>query len=141
MLGISRALALEKGSGDVIQTRYSLCNTTHRRSSMRYPDRRSRCIPLRSRSAPARMPTGSTPAQVRVPRHACVTGTIQRVLQETRAGDRKKDRGLPYYRPSIAMREVVSYSGLLELAFLMASCSEDWIELLLRTGPAINYFG
>jgi len=87
------------------------------------------------------MPTGSTPAQVRVPRHACVTGTIQRVLQETRAGDRKKDRGLPYYRPSIAMREVVSYSGLLELAFQMASCSEDWIELLLRTGPAINYFG
>jgi hypothetical protein len=82
-------------------------------------------------------------AQVRigVPDHACVTGTIQRVRQETRVEDRKKDKTLPYYRPTIAMREVVSYSGLLVLAFDLASCAETLVELLSRTAPAINYFG
>ena len=57
--------------------------------------------------------------QVRIgaPAHACVTGTIQRVRQETRAEDRKKDRRLPFYRTTIALREIVSYSGLLRVAF------------------------
>jgi hypothetical protein len=84
-----------------------------------------------------------TEAQVRigVPDHACVTGTIQRVLQETRAEDRKKDRSLAYYRPTIAMREVVFYSGLLALAFDLASFAAHFSDLLMRTAPAINYFG
>jgi hypothetical protein len=82
-------------------------------------------------------------AQVRigVPNHACVTGTIQRVRQETRVEERKIDRRVPYYRPTIAMREVVSYSGLLTVAFDLASCSETLADLLVRAAPAINYFG
>ena len=82
-------------------------------------------------------------AQVRigVPNHACVTGTIQRVRQETRMEERKSDRRVPYYRPTIAMREVVSYSGLLTVAFDLASCSETLADLLVRAAPAINYFG
>jgi hypothetical protein len=79
--------------------------------------------------------------RIALPRHACVTGTIQRVRQETRAEERKKDRRLPYYRTSIALREVVSYSGVLRLAFHLASCSSDLNDLLPRTAPAINYFG
>lgn len=82
-------------------------------------------------------------AQIRigVPFHACVTGTIQRVRQETRPEDRKKDRSLPYYRTTIAMREVVSYSGPLSLAFDTAHCSAILIDILTRAAPAINYFG
>ncbi len=82
-------------------------------------------------------------AQVRigVPDHACVTGTIQRVRQETRIEDRKKDPSVPHYRTTIAMREVVSYAGLLAVAFDLASCSETLVDLLLRAAPAINYFG
>lgn len=79
--------------------------------------------------------------RIGVPNHACVTGTIQRVRQETRVEDRKKDPSVPYYRPSIAMREVVSYSGLLTVAFDLASCSEALVDLLPRIAPAINYFG
>jgi hypothetical protein len=82
-------------------------------------------------------------AEVRigVPDHVCVTGTIQRVLQETRAEDRKKDPSLSYYKPTIAMREVVFHSGVLSLAFNLTSSSEDLTNLLLRTAAAINYFG
>lgn len=79
--------------------------------------------------------------RIGVPDHVCVTGTIQRVLQETRADERKKDRSLPFYRSTIAMREVVSYDGRLALAFDRNSCVESLVDLLMRTAAAINYFG
>lgn len=81
--------------------------------------------------------------QVRIgaPSHACVTGTIQRVRQQTRAEDRKKDRRVPYYRTTIALREIVSYSGLLRVAFSRGKSSSKFLDLLAHTAPAINYFG
>jgi hypothetical protein len=79
--------------------------------------------------------------RIGVPQHACVTGTIQRVRQETRDSERKQNRDLPFYRSSIAMREVVHYRGLLNIAFDRTSCSERLRDLLTRAAPAINYFG
>jgi hypothetical protein len=76
--------------------------------------------------------------RIGVPDHVCVTGTIQRVLQETRADERRKDSSLPFYRSTIAMREVVSYGGRLALAFERTSCVESLADLLMRTAPAIN---
>jgi hypothetical protein len=72
-----------------------------------------------------------------VPQHACVTGTIQTVRQETR----DSERGRPFYRSSIAMREVVHYRGRLSIAFNLKTCGEDLTDLLVRAAPAINYFG
>ncbi|MGB6943785.1 MAG: hypothetical protein WBE37_15405 [Bryobacteraceae bacterium] len=79
--------------------------------------------------------------RIGAPSYACVTGTIQRVRQETRAEDRKKDRRLPFYRTTIALREIVSYSGLLRVAFDREYGTDHLTEVLSRTAPAINYFG
>lgn len=75
--------------------------------------------------------------RIGVPQHACVTGTIQRIRQETRAADRKKNPELSRYRPNIAMREVAHFQGVLRIAIHAA----DLKQLLLRAAPAINYFG
>jgi hypothetical protein len=79
--------------------------------------------------------------RVGVPQHACVTGTIQTVRHETRDSERKRNPGIPFYRSSIAMREVVHCRGMLRVAFDLATCGEPLQALLLRTAPAINYFG
>jgi hypothetical protein len=76
-----------------------------------------------------------------VPQHACVTGTIQSVRQETRDSERKQNPDLPFYRASIAMREVVHYRGILNIAFDLMTCGERLTDLLIRAAPAINYFG
>jgi hypothetical protein len=76
-----------------------------------------------------------------VPVAACVTGTIQRVRQETRAEDRKKDPSAPPYRATIAMREVVHYQGFITLAFDLATCTPYLADLLATAAPGINYFG
>jgi hypothetical protein len=80
-----------------------------------------------------------TKAEVRigVPQHACVTGTIQRIRQETRGTDRKANPELPPYRSNIAMREVVHFQGAMRIAIN----APDLAPLLLATAPAINYFG
>ena len=82
----------------------------------------------------------AVPLRIGPPEHACVTGTIQSVRQETRDKG-AREPGLPPYRSSIAMREFVHYSGLLRLAFELDSCPEQFIALLRRVAPAINYFG
>jgi hypothetical protein len=79
--------------------------------------------------------------RIGVPQHACVTGTIQSVRQETRDSERKQNRDLPFYKSSIAMREVVHYRGVLNVAFDRTTCSERLTDLLTRAAPAINYFG
>jgi hypothetical protein len=76
-----------------------------------------------------------------VPRHACVTGTIQSVRQEIRDVERKRHPGMPPYRSTIAMREFVHYQGTMRLAFDLESCPTEFIALLLRVAPAINYLG
>ncbi len=90
-------------------------------------------------SDPADLVRRLTKAAVRigVPQHVCVTGTIQRIRQETRASDRKKDPELPPYRPNIAMREVAHFQGVLRIAIHAA----DLKQLALGVAPAINYFG
>jgi hypothetical protein len=86
---------------------------------------------------------GLAKASVRigVPEHACVTGTIQSVRQETREVERKRNPQLAWYRGNIAMREFVHYQGDLRLAFDGETCPGDLIALLLRTAPAVNYLG
>jgi hypothetical protein len=79
--------------------------------------------------------------RIGVPRHACVTGTIQSVRQETRDVERKRKPDSPPYRSSIALREVVHHSGTIGAAFDLNTCSHELIALLLQTAPAINYFG
>jgi hypothetical protein len=79
--------------------------------------------------------------RIGVPQHACVTGTIQSVRQETPAAERKRKPRLPPYRANIAMREFVHFQGTLSLAFDLESCTEDLIGLLQRVAPAINYLG
>src|SRR5271154_5727987 len=79
--------------------------------------------------------------RIGVPEHACVTGTIQSIRQETRDVDRKRKPGLPPYRASIGMREFVHYFGTISLAFDLDSCTPDLIGLLLYVAPAINYLG
>lgn len=89
------------------------------------------------------MVKGLAKANVRmgVPQHACVTGTIQTVRQETREDERKRNPGLPWYRASIAMREFVYYQGGLRLAFDRETCNSELAMLLRRIAPAINYLG
>lgn len=82
-----------------------------------------------------------TSLRVGVPHHACVTGTTQRVRQETRDVDRKQNPELPPYRASIAMREFVHYQGTIRLAFDLKSCPPGLIALLPQAAPAINYLG
>jgi hypothetical protein len=79
--------------------------------------------------------------RIGVPRHACVTGTIQSVRQEVREVERKRNPELPPYRASIAMREFVHYQGTVGLAFEVKTCAAELIPLLVRIAPAINYFG
>jgi hypothetical protein len=79
--------------------------------------------------------------RIGVPQHACVTGTIQMVRQETREDERKKNPGLPWYRASIAMREFVYYQGDLRLAFERLTCNSGLAMLLRQIAPAINYLG
>lgn len=79
--------------------------------------------------------------RIGVPRHACVTGTIQTIRQEIRDGERRRNRALPPYRASIAMREFVHYQGTIRLAFDLETCSPELGALLLQTAPAINYLG
>jgi hypothetical protein len=79
--------------------------------------------------------------RIGVPEHACVTGTIQSVRQETRAIERKRNPHLPWYRPNIGMREFLFYQGDLRLAFDLESCQPNLITLLRQTAPAVNYLG
>lgn len=76
-----------------------------------------------------------------MPKHACVTGTIQSVRQETRDVERKRNPELPPYRANIAMREFVHYHGTLRLAFDVKNGAPEFIALLLQIAPAINYLG
>src|SRR5580704_1074909 len=79
--------------------------------------------------------------RIGVPEHACVTGTIQSIRQETRDVERKRKPSLSPYRASIGMREFVHYSGVISLAFDLDTCPPDLIGLLLYVAPAINYLG
>ena len=79
--------------------------------------------------------------RIGVPQHACVTGTIQMIRQETREDERKRNPGLPWYRANIAMREFVYYQGDLRLAFERETCHPEVAMLLLQIAPAINYLG
>jgi hypothetical protein len=79
--------------------------------------------------------------RIGVPQHACVTGTIQSIRQETRDVERKRNPDLPPYRANIAMREFVHYQGNIRLAFDLRTCPPDFIALLLQVAPAINYLG
>jgi hypothetical protein len=79
--------------------------------------------------------------RIGVPGHACVTGTIQMVRQETREIERKKNPRLPWYRPNIAMREFVHYQGDLCLAFDRHTCHSELTVLLRQIAPAVNYLG
>jgi hypothetical protein len=82
-----------------------------------------------------------TSVRIGVPEHACVTGTIQSVRQETRDVERKRNPRLAWYRPNIAMREFVHFQGNLRLAFDQETCHSDLIALLLQIAPAVNYLG
>jgi hypothetical protein len=79
--------------------------------------------------------------RIGVSQHACVTGTIQSVRQETREVDRKRHPDLPFYRSTIAMREFVHCRGPLRLAFDVETCTADLATLLGALAPAINYLG
>jgi hypothetical protein len=86
---------------------------------------------------------GLAKAQLRigVPQHACVTGTIQKVRQESREAERNPNKQLPPYRGNIAMRELVHFQGDMRLAFKLDTCAPELTALLEQTAPAINYFG
>src|SRR5580700_7458131 len=88
----------------------------------------------------ARWLAGAT-VRIGVPEHACVTGTIQSIRQETRHVERQRKPGLSPYRASIGMREFVHYFGTISLAFDLDTCPPDLIGLLLYVAPAINYLG
>jgi hypothetical protein len=79
--------------------------------------------------------------RIGVPQHACVTGTIQSVRQETREVERKRHPKLPSYRANIAMREFVYQLGFLRLAFDRETCQPGLLALLAETAPVINYLG
>src|SRR4029077_14934742 len=69
--------------------------------------------------------------RIGVPMDACITSTIQAVRQETRDEDRKKRPDLPPYRSNIAMRDVVHWRGILQLAFDVRWCDADVTRLLI----------
>ncbi len=79
--------------------------------------------------------------RIGVPRHACVTGTIQSIRQETRDTERKRKPDGPPYSSSIAMREFVHCQGTFRLAFDLTGGPAEFIALLIHTAPAINYLG
>jgi hypothetical protein len=77
--------------------------------------------------------------RIGVPDHACVTGTIQRVRQETRVEDRKKDRTLPYYRPTIAMLESGRLPPSITSASVEVLCSiAGWSVAKRWTGRSLS---
>jgi hypothetical protein len=82
-----------------------------------------------------------TNVRIGVPRHACVTGTIQMVRQETREDERKRNPGLPWYRTNIAMREFVHYQGDLRRAFEHDTSHLELMLQLRQVAPAVNYLG
>src|SRR5262249_18428069 len=63
------------------------------------------------------------------------------VRQETRDEDRKRHPDLPPYRPSVALRDLVHWRGVLHLAFGGLSPNSEMIPLLTAAAPAVNYFG
>lgn len=79
--------------------------------------------------------------RIGVPRQACVTGTIQKVRQETRPEDRQKGPDAPPFKPTIALREVVHYLGSMELAFDLATCAIGLPDVLVKAAAAVNYVG
>lgn len=79
--------------------------------------------------------------RIGVPEHACVTGTIQTVRQETREVERKRNPQLAWYRANIAMREFVHFRGDLRLAFDLQTCPPELPAQLRQIAPAINYLG
>jgi hypothetical protein len=79
--------------------------------------------------------------RIGVPEHACVTGTIQSVRQETREVERKRNPNLAWYRANIAMREFVHFQGDLRLAFDLQTCQAELPNQLRQIAPAINYLG
>src|SRR5271154_1084090 len=79
--------------------------------------------------------------RIGAPQHACVTGTIQSVRQETRDVERKRKPNSPPYRGSIALREVVHHQGGMRLAFELKTSLRELVPVLLQAAPAINYFG
>jgi hypothetical protein len=79
--------------------------------------------------------------RIGLPSHACVTESIQRIRQETRGADRKRDPGLPPYRPNVALRQMVHYQGELRFAFDRSTCAESVAKTLIQAAPAINYIG
>lgn len=102
-------------------------------------------VALRHRfsSDPDSLIAGLRDASIRigVPQHACVTGTIQSVRQESREVDRRRDPDLPAYRSTIAMRELVHCRGSFRLAFDLDTLAAETAALLVTLAPAINYFG
>lgn len=83
----------------------------------------------------------SASVRIGVPQHACVTGTIQGVRQETREVERRRNPELPPYRGTIAMRELVHSLGSLRIAYEQDTLADELSELLAAIAPAINYFG
>lgn len=79
--------------------------------------------------------------RIGVPEHACVTGTIQTVRQETRDVERKRNPELPPYRANIALREFVHYQGVLSVAFDLETCPREVTALLIAAAPGVNYLG
>jgi hypothetical protein len=79
--------------------------------------------------------------RIGVPQHACVTGTIQSVRQQTLDSERKRKPELPPYRATVALREYVHYHGIIRLAFDLRTCPQAFVTLLLKVAPAINYLG
>ena len=79
--------------------------------------------------------------RIGLPQHACVTGTVQRIRQETREQDLLQAPELPPYRPNVAFREIVHYQGDLRFAFDCSTCSGHLLQTLIQVAPAINYIG
>lgn len=79
--------------------------------------------------------------RIGIPQDACVTGTIQSIRQERSDDEDKRTVKGSRYRASIAMREFVHFQGYIRLAFDLETSASEFIELLLRAGPAINYLG
>jgi hypothetical protein len=73
----------------------------------------------------------TTTVRIGVPGHACVTGTIQTVRQETHDSERKRKPDTPPYRATIAMREFVCYHGTIRLAFDVKTCQALYLAALI----------
>jgi hypothetical protein len=78
--------------------------------------------------------------RIGVPEAACVTGTVQRVRQETRLEDRKI-HGVGSYQSTIAMREVAHLQGGISIAVDLRTCRSELIHLMADAAAGVNYFG